>query len=113
MALTVKQVKKAIEQKDGNVSEVAESFGVDRSTIYRKIQKHKELKIALEDAREKFVDFTESKLKSEVRKGNITAIIFTLKTIGKHRGYVERQEYDHSGSINLMVSWDDDTNDNA
>ena len=26
------------------------------------------------------------------QEGNITAIIFTLKTLGKSRGYVERQE---------------------
>lgn len=92
MALTVKQLEHAIAQKDGNVTEIAADLGVARSTVYRKIQQHDSLKTALDDARESLVDLAEGKLRAEVRKGNITAIIFTLKTLGKHRGYVERQE---------------------
>ena len=38
------------------------------------------------------VDIAESALLKNVLAGDNCAIIFTLKTIGKSRGYVERQE---------------------
>lgn len=111
MALTVKQVEQAIKQKDGNITEVAEAFGVARSTIYRKIKKHESLKVVLEDARESLVDLAEGQLRREVRKGNITAIIFTLKTLGKSRGYVERQEVTGAdGGPVIVVKWDENGN---
>ena len=42
-----------------------------------------------------------------MRKGNITAIIFTLKTIGKSRGYVERQEVTGADGGAVIVKWDE------
>ena len=38
------------------------------------------------------IDFAESQLHKQIRDGNSTATIFFLKTKGKKRGYVERQE---------------------
>ena len=39
-----------------------------------------------------FLDYAESKLVENIGKGDTTAIIFTLKTKGKSRGYIERSE---------------------
>ena len=102
--LTVKEVEQAIKQKDGNISDIAEALGVARSTVYRKINKHPSLKQTLDDSRESLVDLAEGKLRTEVKKGNITAIIFTLKTLGKSRGYVERQELTGADNEPLKVS---------
>jgi predicted DNA-binding protein YlxM (UPF0122 family) len=108
MKLAVKPLYDAIYQKDGNISEIARAFGVSRSTVYRKIEKHDSLQEALADARESFIDFAESKLRTEVKKGNITAIIFTLKTLGKHRGYVERQEITGKDGGKLEIEYVND-----
>jgi transposase-like protein len=103
MTLTVKQLLHSIKQTDGNVTRIADGLGINRSTVYRKIQKHEVLQEALEDARESLVDLAETKLRQEVNKGNITAIIFTLKTQGKKRGYVERQELTGADGEKLKV----------
>ena len=92
MALTVKQVAQALEATGGNVSETARALGVHRTTIHRKISASETLQEIVSDARESLVDLAEGKIKSEINKGNITAIIFTLKTQGKNRGWIERHE---------------------
>ena len=92
MALTVKQAEDALKKTAGNVMAAARALGVSRSTLYRKISESAALQEVLTDAREELVDIAESALRKEVLNGNITAIIFTLKTQGKERGYVERQE---------------------
>lgn len=44
------------------------------------------------DAREAMVDVAESEALKQIKLGNTAIIIFTLKTLGRNRGYVERQE---------------------
>ena len=45
---------------------------------------------ALTEARETMLDTAESVLYSKILAGDITALIFFLKTQGKSRGYIER-----------------------
>jgi len=47
---------------------------------------------AATEARERMIDFAESKLYQNIKAGDNTAIIFYLKTQAKHRGYIERSE---------------------
>jgi len=42
------------------------------------------------------LDFAESQLHKQIKEGNSTSTIFYLKTKGKKRGYIERQEHDHT-----------------
>jgi hypothetical protein len=51
-----------------------------------------ELTEAANEARETMLDNAESKLYTEAMGGNTAALIFLLKTQGKKRGYIERQE---------------------
>ena len=97
MKLTVAKVEKALRATAGNVSEAARKLGVSRSTVYRHIDDSPTLLTVLEDTREELVDIAESALRAKVINGDITAIIFTLKTQGKQRGYIERQELSHMG----------------
>lgn len=89
---TADEMIDAIVEAEGNLAEAARRLHCSRTTIYSYIEKYATVKAAYNDINESTIDFVEGKLLSEIRKGNITAIIFFLKTKAKHRGYIERQE---------------------
>ena len=85
-------IQKIIELK-GNLSAVARSFEISRSKIYERIENDKSgrLKKAVQEARDMSLDVAESMLQERMKESD-TLLIFYLKTQGKRRGYVERQE---------------------
>lgn len=109
----------------GIISDIAANFSVARSTVYNWCDEDPDFKQALDDSRERFLDLAESNLRKLVagvpaietndkgekqfagwiERPSETAIIFTLKTRGKKRGYVERQEVEADvnmkGSVNI------------
>jgi len=84
-------IEKAIVKAFGNLSTAAKSLAVERPTLYRWIEQEG-LEQAVIEGRNRRLDFAESMLDKGMQEGNMTAIIFYLKTQGKSRGYVERQE---------------------
>lgn len=83
-------------KKAGNVSATCSALNIDRNTFFKWRNDYAELNQALTDIEEGLIDFSESKLLEQINDGNLTAIIFHLKTKGKNRGYVERTENDVS-----------------
>lgn len=81
----------------GNISVAAKSFGVERQTMYNWIKKD-ELELSLEEGRETLLDMAENKLAKNIGDGDTTSLIFFLKTQGKKRGYIEKQEIDHTSN---------------
>jgi hypothetical protein len=77
----------------GVVTTAAKIAGIDRSTHYDWLNNDDEYKAAVESIEDIAIDFAESKLHSQIEKGDTTATIFYLKTKGKKRGYIEKQEY--------------------
>lgn len=82
----------AIVKCSGNLSAVARRFGVYRSSVQKLICKHEGLAELLADAREARLDDAEDALTLAIKAGEGWAVCFILKTLGKSRGYVERQE---------------------
>lgn len=85
----------SIYQKKGcNMSATAAALNITRKTLYEWRKKNSELDERMKDAEESLIDFSESKLLESINDGNLTAIIFHLKTKGRNRGYVEKSEQD-------------------
>ncbi len=82
------------EKKAGNLSATAKALNIDRNTLYAWRHQSTELDQKMQEVEESLIDFTESKLMQQIDASNLTAIIFYLKTKGRKRGYVERQEND-------------------
>lgn len=89
---TIKDIVVAYEKKGANISATCKSLGIDRKTFYNRRKANPKLDEALSEIEEGLIDFTESKLIQAINDDNLTAIIFYLKTKGKERGYIERQE---------------------
>ena len=87
-----KDIIDVFRKKGCNISATCNALGISRQTYYNWLKNDEDLKIEIEDSKEAVLDNVESKLLSAINDGNITAIIFYLKTKGKHRGYIERNE---------------------
>jgi len=92
------KVIEAIEKAHGIKSQAARLLGCNRQTITNYIDRHKSVKTAFEDAKESFIDTAESKLFENIEKGDVTSIIFCLKTLGKDRGYIEATRLPNTGN---------------
>lgn len=79
----------------GMVATAARNLGLSRACVNLRIHNSPALQEVLKDARELVTDRAESKLFEMIEAGEAWAVCFYLKTRGKDRGYVERQE--HSG----------------
>lgn len=89
---TTQALSKALVVTDGRVYLAAERLGCSPRTIYLRLEKEPELQELLRDIRGRFLDLAETALHQAVVKGEGWAVCFTLKTLGKERGYSERHE---------------------
>lgn len=82
----------ALIANNGLIHPAAKSLGCTPQTIYSWRDKDADVKAAIENARDSIVDAAEKALLKAVENGEPWAVSLTLKTIGKGRGYTERQE---------------------
>lgn len=82
----------ALGNANGLIFIAAKMLGCTPQTIYTRANNVKAVRDAIDNARGEFVDAAERKLMTAVSNGEPWAVSFTLKTLGKTRGYVERQE---------------------
>lgn len=122
--LTIKKdaMIQALTSSLGNVTEAAEKIGIRRETHYAWMKEDEEYKAAVDSLKNVALDFAESQLKKLMEGAerqalthdgevvtikdapNTSAVIFYLKTQGKQRGYVERQELSTEiKSINITI----------
>jgi hypothetical protein len=97
-----KAMLEALEKTRGVVTDAAKMVGIDRKTHYQWMKEDPDYAAATGDTLNAAIDFAESKLHTLIENGDTAATIFLLKTIGKNRGYTERQELEHKHDDNTL-----------
>jgi hypothetical protein len=95
----------------GVVTMACREVGIARKTHYEWYNEDKEYKAAVDDVLDVALDFAESMLHKQIEGKDTTATIFYLKTKGKKRGYIERQEIDATINIPSLPNVIIKTND--
>lgn len=108
-SVKISDIEPLVTKYMGNIAAIARHLGVSRGTIHNRMAESATLKTAIVDAREAMIDNAESVLYDQALKGNTTALIFFLKTQGRGRGYVERQEITGAdgGAIGITITYED------
>jgi len=100
---TQEQMIAALKFAKGMRTKAAKLLGCDYKTLVKYINEYPEVAEAEQLSRETMLDAIELKAYAQAMKGDNTMIIFLLKTQGKSRGYVEKQEQEHSGELKIKV----------
>jgi len=87
-----KALLEALEKTLGIVTTACKIVSIDRSTFYKYVNEDEDFAKAVKDVDNVVLDFAESQLHQQIKDSNTASTIFYLKTKGKNRGYVERQE---------------------
>jgi len=87
-----KGMLEALEKSLGVVTTACKKMGVGRTQFYHWLKEDQEFREQVEEIENIALDFAESQLHKQIGDGSTSATIFYLKTKGKNRGYIERQE---------------------
>lgn len=82
-----------------SITDACEAAGISRRTYYYWIEQDEEFAASIKEIDESLIDFAESKLFENIEGNKTNEILFYLKTKGKNRGYVERQEHQIDGGF--------------
>jgi hypothetical protein len=96
----------AYKENFGNITISCEAAGVSRGMYKSWCEKDPEFRkrLAEIEPEEIMLDFGEQKLMERIARGDTLATMFLLKTKGKRRGYVEKQEVSHEGDVVKQIT---------
>jgi len=90
---TVQEIEKALVENSGLISFTARKLSISIEDLKKQIKKSKFLKELLFEIRESVIDEAEDSLMQRIRnKQDLIASMFLLKSIGKHRGWIEKPD---------------------
>lgn len=94
----------ALTATTGNIAAAARRLGATRDGLWKFVERHPRLLQLTKDFRESIVDNAESAFNRAVVTEQPWAIQFALRTIGRRRGYVDRQEIQHVEPIQIEIA---------
>jgi len=98
---TKKALLEALEKSLGIVTTACRSVDINRTTFYRYLKDDKEFAVQVKDVENIALDFAESQLLKNIKEGKEPSTIFYMKTKGQKRGYIEKQQIEHSGGVTI------------
>jgi len=107
---SAKQIIDQIEGSGGFITTIANRLGVARQTVYKALERYPTAKEAIADEKDKLIDMAEGAMMQKIKAGDNTMIIFFLKTQAKGRGYIEKQQIEQSGGIDVRVIYENSDN---
>lgn len=87
--ISTENMKEALIKCGGMMTYAADMLGCSHSTISLRAKGDPDLQEVIRQARERHVDDAEISLRNLVKSKDLGAVCFTLKTVGKDRGYTE------------------------
>ena len=93
---TKKRVIEALEKSLGVITTACKIAEVSRTQFYNWLKDDEDFAKKVQEIENVTLDFVESQLHKQIKENSTAATIFFLKTKGKKRGYIERQEIDHT-----------------
>tara|TARA_R100001015_G_C4567537_1_gene126166 strand:- start:317 stop:688 length:372 start_codon:yes stop_codon:yes gene_type:complete len=103
MKASKKKMIDTIRKSKGIVVSICKNLDMTRSAFYKRLESDQELRYELELARDELCDFSETKLWEHIKDGNLQAVMFVLRTLGRHRGYIEKQEVEQTSTqVNVI-----------
>lgn len=97
--ITAARFKKALPGSYGVRSVIAKKLDVTRAAITMFLKRNPACKKLCDTEREKIIDVAENRLFAAANAGEKWAVEKILKTIGKSRGFDEKQEVEITGTI--------------
>jgi hypothetical protein len=87
-----RDVVAALAESRGLVAAAARTLGCSRNTVLNYVGRFPAVAAALAEAREVQLDLTEERLFDAIDRGELVAVMYYLRTVGRSRGYSERHE---------------------
>lgn len=102
-----KVIIEALRAANGGIYLAAKKLGCAASNIYIRADKSPAIQAVIDEMRGELGDMAEAALKRAVVGGEGWAVCFTLKTLGKSRGYIERTETAQVGVQTIRIIHED------
>lgn len=106
---TAGQMIEALRATKGMKGPAAKKLGCHRDTVDNYAKRYPTVQKVINEEREMMLDIGELSLARAAQNGEAWAVCFLLKTQGKNRGYVERQELTGpgGGAVDIKVIYAD------
>ena len=89
----------ALKNSGGLQAVAGKMLNISQPAVSQRIKHSPYLQEVVSQVKNELLDLAESELRKQIYRGNIAAIIFYLKTVGKERGFNEKQELDIHANI--------------
>jgi hypothetical protein len=99
--LTLEQIIEVLRTSAGILTIAAQKLTINRNTLREWINAEPNLKDVLDEIREINLDLSEAGLMKHIQEGNLDAIKFYLRTMGKHRGWIESARLEGQATLTI------------